>query len=119
MLHNQVDIRVQYHTSTCIFEDDTLTAETESDDDIDIVLVNGDHHQSSPVKANSEHESQDTPLKIINKWCDQQGHGDFLQTFDEAIRTQKLQLGNLLFRLFAECLRSIVFFFRYDDQTLM
>ena len=66
--------------------DDTLTAETESDDDIDIVLVNGDQHQSSPVKANSEHESQDTPLKIINEWCDQQGHGDFVQNFDEAIR---------------------------------
>ena len=50
-------------------EDDTLTAETESDDDIyiDIMLVNGDQDQSSPVKANSEHESHDTPLKIINE----------------------------------------------------
>ena len=69
-------------------EDDTLTAETESDDDIDIGLVNGNQDQSSPVKANSEHESQDTPLKIINEWCDQQGHGDFVQNFDEAIRTK-------------------------------
>ena len=47
-------------------EDDTLTAETESGDDIDIMLVN-DQDQSSPVKANSEHESHDTPLKIINE----------------------------------------------------
>ena len=69
--------------------DDTLTTETESDDDIDIVLVNGDQDQSSHVKANSEPESQDTPLKIINEWCDQQGHGDFVQHFDEAIRTKK------------------------------
>ena len=68
-------------------EDDTLTAET--DDDIDIMLVNGDQDQSSPVKANSEHDSHDTPLKIINEWCDQQGHGDFVQNFDEAIRTKK------------------------------
>ena len=84
------------------------------------MLVNGDQHQSSPVKANSEHESQDIPLKIINEWCDQQGHGDFVQNFDEAIRTQQLQLGNLSFRLFAEYLRSIVLpNFRYDDQTLM
>ena len=98
----------------------SLTAATESDDDIDIVLVNGDKHQSSPVKANSEQESQDTPLRIINEWYDQQGHGDFVQHFDEAIRTQKLQLGNLSFRLFAEYLRSIVLpDFRYDDQTLM
>ena len=43
-------------------EDDTLTAETESNDDIDIMLVNGDQDQSSPVKVNSEHESHDTPL---------------------------------------------------------
>ena len=87
-------------------EDDTLTAET--DDDIDIMLVNGDQDQSSPVKANSEHDSHDTPLKIINEWCDQQGHGDFVQNFYEAIRTKKLQLGNISFRLFAEYLRSIV-----------
>ena len=83
-------------------EDDPLTAATESDDDIDIVLVNGDQHQISPVKANSEHESQDTPLKIISEWCDQQGHSDFVQHFDEAIKTQTLQLSNLSFSLFAE-----------------
>ena len=74
-------------------EDDTLTAETESDDDIDIMLVNGDQDQSSPVKANSEHESHDTPLKTINEWCDQQGHGDFVQNVDEAIRTKKTAIG--------------------------
>ena len=83
------------------------------------MLVNGDQHQSSsPVATNSEPESQDTLLKIINEWCDQQGHGDVVQNFEKTIRTQKLHLGNLSFRLFAEHLRSIVLpHFRYDDQT--
>ena len=76
--------------------------------------------KSKVVLSKSEHESQDTPLKIINEWCDQQGHGDFVQNFDEAIRTQKLQLGNLSFKLFTKYLRSIVLpNFRYDDQILM
>ena len=79
------------------------------------MFVNEDQHQISPGATNCEPESQDTPLEIINEWCDQKGHGDVVQNFEKAIKTQKLQLDNLSFRLFAEYLRSIAsYFFNID-----